>query len=71
MGLKVGLPRRAFPSGLAAATAAGPLLDNYESLTLGPRLPGGRSLLLQSDDNFSAGQDMRMVALGAENGQLS
>lgn len=52
-------------------TQQNPLLDNYESLTLGPRLPGGRrSLLLQSDDNFSAGQVTRVVALGVENGQL-
>ncbi len=52
-------------------TQANPLLDNYESLTLGPRLPGGRrSLLLQSDDNFSAGQVTRVVALGVENKQL-
>jgi hypothetical protein len=52
-------------------TQPNPLLDNYESLTLGPRLPGGRrSLLIQSDDNFSAGQVTRVVALGLENGQL-
>ena len=41
-----------------------------ESLTPGPRLPGGgRALLLQSDDNFSAGQIMRVDALGVEDGQ--
>ncbi len=52
-------------------TQPNPLLDNYESLELGPRLPGGRrALLLQSDDNFSAGQVTRVVALGVENGQL-
>ena len=52
-------------------TQPNPLLDNYEGLALGPRLPGGRrSLLLQSDDNFSAGQVTRVVALGVENGQL-
>ena len=52
-------------------TQPNPLLDNFESLTLGPRLPGGRwSLLLQSDDNFSAGQVTRVVALGVENEQL-
>ncbi len=52
-------------------TQANPLLDNYESLTLGPRLPGGRrSLLLQSDDNFNPGQVTRVVALGVENKQL-
>ncbi|MDQ3316757.1 MAG: esterase-like activity of phytase family protein [Actinomycetota bacterium] len=61
------------PSGGATTpgTQPNPLLDNYESLTLGPRLPGGRrSLLLQSDDNFSAGQVTRVVALGVENRQL-
>ena len=61
------------PSGGATTpgTQPNPLLDNYESLTLGPRLPGGRrSLLLQSDDNFSAGQVTRVVALGVENGRL-
>jgi hypothetical protein len=47
-------------------TQANPLLDNFEALTLGPRLPGGRrSLLLVSDDNFSPGQVTRVVALGA------
>ena len=52
-------------------TQPNPLLDNYESLALGPRLPGGRrALLLQSDDNFSAGQVTRVVALGVENDQL-
>ncbi|MGI8858684.1 MAG: esterase-like activity of phytase family protein [Rubrobacteraceae bacterium] len=52
-------------------TQENPLLDNYESLSLGPRLPGGRrSLLLQSDDNFSAGQVTRVVVLAVENGQL-
>jgi hypothetical protein len=52
-------------------TQANPLLDNYEALTLGPRLPGGeRSLLLVSDDNFSAGQVTRLVALGVENRRL-
>ncbi|MBA3794048.1 MAG: esterase-like activity of phytase family protein [Rubrobacter sp.] len=61
------------PSGGATTpgTQPNPLLDNYESLTLGPRLPGGRrSLLLQSDDNFNAGLVTRVVALGVENGQL-
>ena len=61
------------PSGGATTpgTQPNPLLDNYESLTFGPRLPGGRrSLLLQSDDNFSAGQVTRVVALGVENGRL-
>jgi len=60
------------PSGATTpGTQANPLLDNYESLVLGPRLPGEeRSLLLQSDDNFSAGQVTRVVALGVENKRL-
>jgi hypothetical protein len=52
-------------------TQTNELLNNYESLALGPRLPGGRrALLLQSDDNFGAGQVTRVVALGVENGRL-
>jgi len=60
------------PSGATTpGTQSNPLLDNYESLALGPRLPGGqRSLLLQSDDNFSAGQVTRIIALGVENARL-
>jgi hypothetical protein len=47
-------------------TQPNPLLDNFEALTLGPRLPGGRrALVLVSDDNFSQGQVTRVVALGA------
>jgi hypothetical protein len=47
-------------------TQANPLLDNFEALALGPRLPGGRRvLLLVSDDNFSPGQVTRVVALEA------
>ncbi len=53
----------------AGATTPGtqdnPLLDNYESLEFGPRLPGGRrTLLLQSDDNFNDVQVTRLIALG-------
>lgn len=57
------------PSGGATTpgTQPNPLLDNYESLTLGPRLSGGRrSLLLVSDDNFSDQQVTRVVALGPD-----
>jgi hypothetical protein len=56
------------PSGGAKTpgTQENPLLDNYESLEIGPRLPGGsRTLLLQSDDNFNDVQVNRLVALGA------
>jgi len=41
-----------------------PLLDNYEAMALGPRLPGGRrALLLMSDENASPTQVTRIVAL--------
>lgn len=41
-----------------------PLLDNYESLTLGPTLPNGsRLLLLLSDDNGQASQVARVLVL--------
>ena len=34
-----------------------PTLENFEGMTFGPRLPDGRaSLVLVSDDNFSAAQ---------------
>lgn len=43
---------------------ANPLLDNIESVALGPVLPGGRqTLLLQSDDNFGRDQVTRIYAL--------
>lgn len=60
------------PSGATTpGTQPNPLLDNFEALTLGPRLPGGlQALLLVSDDNFSAGQVTRVVALGVENERL-
>lgn len=56
------------PSGGATtapgATQPNPLLENFEAMTLGPRLPGGyRALVLLSDDNLSAGQTTRVVAL--------
>jgi hypothetical protein len=41
-----------------------PLLDNFEGMTLGPILPGGRrALILISDDNLSAVQVTRVIAL--------
>jgi hypothetical protein len=44
-----------------------PLLDNFEAMTLGPLLPGGRqALLLVSDDNDSASQVTRVVALAIQ-----
>lgn len=43
---------------------ANPLLDNYEALALGPRLPDGRRVLfVTSDDNSSATQVARVVVL--------
>lgn len=46
------------------APQANPLLDNIESVALGPVLPDGRrALLLQSDDNFSSAQVTRVIAL--------
>jgi hypothetical protein len=40
------------------------LLDNYEGLAIGPRLPDGRgSLVLVSDDNARADQTARVVVL--------
>jgi hypothetical protein len=39
-------------------------LENFEAMTFGPRLPDGRaSLLLLSDDNFSARQVTAMIVL--------
>jgi hypothetical protein len=43
---------------------ASALLDNYEGMTLGPRLPNGRpSLILVSDDNGHADQVARVLVL--------
>jgi hypothetical protein len=42
-----------------------PVLENYESLALGPSLPDGtRVVLLASDDNESAAQRPRVLVLG-------
>jgi hypothetical protein len=41
-----------------------PLLDNFEGMTLGPELEGGRrALVLISDDNLNAVQVTRIIAL--------
>lgn len=43
---------------------ANPLLENFEAMTLGPKIGGGwRSLILLSDDNLAANQTTRVVAL--------
>jgi hypothetical protein len=45
-----------------------PLLDNFEGMTLGALLPGGRrALVLVSDDNGAANQVMRLVAVSVPN----
>ncbi|QUH05653.1 esterase-like activity of phytase family protein [Saccharopolyspora erythraea] len=42
-------------------------VDNVEGMTWGPVLPGGeRSLVLVSDDNFSAQQTTQVIALGVK-----
>ena len=56
------------PSGGAESPGVqqNPLLDNFEGITLGPRLSGGRrELLLVSDDNFNTNQVTRLISLGA------
>ena len=46
------------------AVQPNPLLDNFEAMTLGPELAGGRrALILASDDNGSAIQTTRIVVL--------
>ncbi|MDX2939877.1 esterase-like activity of phytase family protein [Streptomyces ipomoeae] len=41
-------------------------VDNVEGITLGPRLPDGRrTVLLVSDDNFSAVQTTQFLAFAA------
>ncbi|AKV00708.1 hypothetical protein AKJ09_07371 [Labilithrix luteola] len=45
-------------------TQPNPLLDNYEALALGPKLPDGRRLVfVTSDDNASKAQVPRILAL--------
>ena len=65
--------RRALPADLAGVTPAsktllldlaslGITLDNLEGLTFGPRLPDGRrSVVLVSDDDFSATQQTQFL----------
>jgi hypothetical protein len=44
-----------------------PLLDNFEGMTLGPKLPGGRqSLVLITDNNGNGSQITRLVALSVD-----
>ena len=46
------------------ATQPNPLLDNFEAMTLGPRLMGGmQTLVLVGDDNGASNQTTRIVVL--------
>jgi hypothetical protein len=62
------------PSGATTppgATQPNPLLDNFEGMTLGPHLPGGRrALLLISDDNTGTTQTTRLIALAVPTSSL-
>jgi hypothetical protein len=59
------------PPGPPAALQANPLLDNFEAMTLGPNLPGGRrALVLLSDDNSGANQRTRIVVLAVSRSRL-
>jgi len=55
------------PSGATippGATQPNALLDNFEGMTLGPYLSGGRrALILQSDDNAGTNQTTRLIVL--------
>jgi hypothetical protein len=57
------------PSGAQnPGTQPNPLLDNFEGMTLGPKLPSGRqALILISDDNGNASQVGRIIALAVDN----
>ena len=64
------------PSGGATippgATQPNALLDNFEAMTLGPKLPGGRrALILMSDDNGNAVQTTRLVVLAVPESHLN
>ena len=53
------------------ATQPNALLDNFEAMTLGPALSGGRrALVLLSDDNSGANQTSRVVALAVSESKL-
>jgi hypothetical protein len=58
----VTLPAKGLPSAKQRQQSA--LLDNYEGMTLGPRLPDGRgTILLISDDNARSDQFARILVL--------
>lgn len=56
------------PSGDAAAVGGiNPLLENFESMALGPQQPDGRySLIIGSDDNFQSFQVTRFLVLAID-----
>ena len=59
------LPARGFPA--AKQQQDTPLLDNYEGMALGPRLPDGRDILfLISDDNGRSDQYARVLVLSVK-----
>jgi hypothetical protein len=54
------------------ATQPNKLLDNFEAMTLGPDLPGGRrALIILSDDNSGTNQTARVIALAIDSKLLS
>jgi len=58
--------RATLPAGSATSPQQqpSPLLDNYEALAIGPRLPDGRLVVfVTSDDNASATQVPRILVL--------
>ena len=56
------LPTKGLPAAKQAQES--PLLDNYEGMTFGPRLPDGRAtILLISDDNGRSDQVARILVL--------
>jgi hypothetical protein len=53
------------------ATQPNALLDNFEAMTLGPALSGGRrAFVMVSDDNSGANQTARVVALAVNESKL-
>lgn len=52
---------------IAASSPQQDLLQNYEAMTFGPTLPGGRqSLLIMSDDNFDPEQETSLLVFQFE-----
>ncbi|MEL6815287.1 MAG: esterase-like activity of phytase family protein, partial [Cyanobacteria bacterium J06598_3] len=52
---------------IAASSPQQNLLQNYEAMTMGPTLPGGKqSLLIMSDDNFDVEQETSLLVFQLE-----